>query len=176
MVGRNSPKSHTAPVLTFRYLSSGKVIRFVVLISYILVLLLLLNPRRSVFVCVLCIVMDGNPLNHFFNSMLVQLFCAVILSGVFNLQHAHRYFKSVSVVKICILFGRAYAEAASSVKLEEKLREEEAAKDNAPESDSMVESGSSDEDGEEAEGSDGKKKKQRVGFRDRKVIKGVTSK
>lgn len=78
------------------------------------------------------------------------------------------YFKSISVVKTCILIGRAYAEAASSVKLEEELREEDEAKD--AESDSMVESGSSDEEDDEGESSEGKKKKQRVGFRDRKVI------
>lgn len=82
------------------------------------------------------------------------------------------FFKSVSVTKICILIGRAYAEAASSVKLEEELHEEEAAKDANADSDSIVESGSSDEDDESSEG---KKKKQRVGFRDRKVMVDMTS-
>lgn len=86
----------------------------------------------------------------------------------------HRYFKSVSVIKICVLIGRAYAEAASSVKLEEELREEDAQKDTDAESDIVVESGSSNEEDEEGESSEGKKKKQRVGFRDRKVINDVT--
>ncbi|XP_027021756.1 calcium uptake protein 1, mitochondrial isoform X3 [Tachysurus fulvidraco] len=66
-----------------------------------------------------------------------------------------------------LLWNKAYAEAASSVKLEEELHEEEAAKDANADSDSVVESGSSDEDDESSEG---KKKKQRVGFRDRKVM------
>lgn len=78
----------------------------------------------------------------------------------------------VSVVDIRIPIGRAYAEPASSVKLEEELHEEEVAKDM--ESDSMVESGSSDEEAEDGETSEGKKKKQRVGFRDRKVIDDMT--
>ncbi|KAG7334392.1 hypothetical protein KOW79_002799 [Hemibagrus wyckioides] len=69
-----------------------------------------------------------------------------------------------------LLWTKAYAEAASSVKLEEELHEEEAAKDANSDSDSMLESGSSDEEAEEDDSSEGKKKKQRVGFRDRKVM------
>lgn len=65
-----------------------------------------------------------------------------------------------------LLWTRAYAEAGTSVKLEEKLEEEESSKDR--EADEMVESdGSDDESDENAES---KKKKQRVGFRDRKVM------
>ncbi|XP_046725325.1 calcium uptake protein 1, mitochondrial isoform X1 [Silurus meridionalis] len=69
-----------------------------------------------------------------------------------------------------LLWTKAYAEPASSVKLEEELREDAASKDVNAESDGMVESDSSDDEGEEGESSEGKKKKQRVGFRDRKVM------
>lgn len=70
-----------------------------------------------------------------------------------------------------LLWTRAYAEAASSVKHEEQLQEEESLKDVASEaeSDGAVESSSSGDE-EEDEGSEGKKKKQRIGFRDRKVM------
>ncbi|KAI5611613.1 calcium uptake protein 1, mitochondrial isoform X3 [Silurus asotus] len=69
-----------------------------------------------------------------------------------------------------LLWTKAYAEPASSVKLEEELREDAASKDINTESDGMVESDSSDDEGSEGESSEGKKKKQRVGFRDRKVM------
>lgn len=68
-----------------------------------------------------------------------------------------------------LLIGRAYAEAGSSVKHEEQMEEEEPLKDVAEEaeSDGALESSSGGE--EDEVGSEGKKKKQRVGFRDRKV-------
>lgn len=67
------------------------------------------------------------------------------------------------------LNGRAYAEASSSVKHEEELREDPL-KDVASEAetDSVVDPSSGDEDEEMS--AEGKKKKQRIGFRDRKVI------
>ncbi|KAL7890325.1 hypothetical protein AOLI_G00025830 [Acnodon oligacanthus] len=70
-----------------------------------------------------------------------------------------------------LLWTRAHAEASSSVKHEEELREEEPLKDvtSEAESDGVVESSSSGEEEEEAS-SEGKKKKQRIGFRDRKVM------
>ncbi|XP_036429624.1 calcium uptake protein 1, mitochondrial isoform X3 [Colossoma macropomum] len=70
-----------------------------------------------------------------------------------------------------LLWTRAHAEASSSVRHEEELREEESLKDvtSEAESDSVVESSSSGEEEEEAS-SEGKKKKQRIGFRDRKVM------
>ena len=73
---------------------------------------------------------------------------------------------------LCLLVGRAHAEANSSVKHEEELRKDDALKDVASEvdSDSAVESSSSSGEEEEEGSSEGKKKKQRIGFRDRKVI------
>uniref|UniRef100_A0A3B1KB23 Calcium uptake protein 1, mitochondrial n=1 Tax=Astyanax mexicanus TaxID=7994 RepID=A0A3B1KB23_ASTMX len=69
-----------------------------------------------------------------------------------------------------LLWTRANAEAASSVRREEELLEEESLKDVASEAESegAVESGDSGD--EEDGGSEGKKKKQRIGFRDRKVM------
>uniref|UniRef100_A0A8C2CCF3 Calcium uptake protein 1, mitochondrial n=1 Tax=Cyprinus carpio TaxID=7962 RepID=A0A8C2CCF3_CYPCA len=69
-----------------------------------------------------------------------------------------------------LLWTRAYAEAGSSVKHEEQMKEEEPLKDVAEEaeSDSAIESSSGG--AEDEAGSEGKKKKQRVGFRDRKVM------
>lgn len=72
---------------------------------------------------------------------------------------------------VCVLIGRAYAEAGSSVKHDKQMQEEETVDDvvaEEAESENAIESSSGEED-EEA-GSEGKKKKQRVGFRDRKVI------
>ncbi len=67
-----------------------------------------------------------------------------------------------------LLIGRAYAEAGSSVKHEEQMKAEEPLKDVEAESAGALESSSGGE--EDEAGSEGKKKKQRVGFRDRKVI------
>ncbi|XP_076831531.1 LOW QUALITY PROTEIN: calcium uptake protein 1, mitochondrial [Brachyhypopomus gauderio] len=68
---------------------------------------------------------------------------------------------------LALSWTRAHAEAGSSAKLEEKLREEGPPHDAEAESDGAVESSGGEE---EDENSDGKKKKQRVGFRDRKVM------
>ncbi|XP_016360561.1 calcium uptake protein 1, mitochondrial isoform X5 [Sinocyclocheilus anshuiensis] len=69
-----------------------------------------------------------------------------------------------------LLWTRAYAEAGSSVKHEEQMKEEEPLKDvvEEAESDGALESSSGEE--EDEAGTEGKKKKQRVGFRDRKVM------
>lgn len=69
-----------------------------------------------------------------------------------------------------LLIGRAYAEAGSSVKHEEQIKEDKSLKDieKEAESDSALETSSGEE--EDEAGTEGKKKKQRVGFRDRKVI------
>lgn len=67
-----------------------------------------------------------------------------------------------------LLIGRAYAEAGSSVKHEEQIKEEEKDVAEEVESDDALESSSGGE--EDEAGSEGKRKKQRVGFRDRKVI------
>ncbi|XP_035387186.1 calcium uptake protein 1, mitochondrial isoform X4 [Electrophorus electricus] len=69
-----------------------------------------------------------------------------------------------------LFWTRAHAEAGSSAKLEEKLREEGSLHSMEAESDSTVESSSGGEEEEEEAGSEGKKKKQRIGFRDRKVM------
>uniref|UniRef100_A0A672SAL1 Calcium uptake protein 1, mitochondrial n=1 Tax=Sinocyclocheilus grahami TaxID=75366 RepID=A0A672SAL1_SINGR len=68
-----------------------------------------------------------------------------------------------------LLWTRAYAEAGSSVKHEEQM-EEESLKDIAEEaeSDGALETSSGEE--EDEAGTEGKKKKPRVGFRDRKVM------
>ncbi|XP_030626738.1 calcium uptake protein 1, mitochondrial isoform X1 [Chanos chanos] len=68
-----------------------------------------------------------------------------------------------------LLWTRAYTEAGSSVKHEEQ-EDEETLKDveAKSDSDSMVESSGGEE--EEDAGSEGKKKKPRIGFRDRKVM------
>uniref|UniRef100_A0A673HGF9 Calcium uptake protein 1, mitochondrial n=1 Tax=Sinocyclocheilus rhinocerous TaxID=307959 RepID=A0A673HGF9_9TELE len=69
-----------------------------------------------------------------------------------------------------LLWTRAYAEAGPSVKHEEQMKEEEPLKDvvEEAESDGALESSSGEE--EDEAGTEGKKKKQRVGFRDRKVM------
>ncbi|XP_041922316.1 calcium uptake protein 1, mitochondrial isoform X2 [Alosa alosa] len=71
-----------------------------------------------------------------------------------------------------LLWTRAYAEAAS-VTPEERAEEEEPMKDGAPDngsSDSALESSGGEEDEGEDRGTEGKKMKPRVGFRDRKVM------
>lgn len=83
--------------------------------------------------------------------------------------------KSPASIKIyfsCVLFSfflnnRAYADAGPSVQHPEQTAGEEA--DFARDSEKMVESSSGDE-GAQDEGEEGKKKKPRSGFRDRKVI------
>ncbi|XP_042624362.1 calcium uptake protein 1, mitochondrial [Cyprinus carpio] len=69
-----------------------------------------------------------------------------------------------------LLWTRAYAEAGSSVKHEEQMKEDKSLKDieKEAESDSALETSSGEE--EDEAGTEGKKKKQRVGFRDRKVM------
>uniref|UniRef100_A0A8C1SRZ0 Calcium uptake protein 1, mitochondrial n=1 Tax=Cyprinus carpio TaxID=7962 RepID=A0A8C1SRZ0_CYPCA len=69
-----------------------------------------------------------------------------------------------------LLWTRAYAEAGSSVKHEEQIKEDKSLKDieKEAESDSALETSSGEE--EDEAGTEGKKKKQRVGFRDRKVM------
>lgn len=70
---------------------------------------------------------------------------------------------------VCILIGRAYAEAGSSVKHDKQMQEEETVMvAEEAESENAIESSSGEED--EETGSEGKKKKPRIGFRDRKVI------
>lgn len=68
---------------------------------------------------------------------------------------------------------RAYADAGSSVRHSEQVSGEEPDfgrhPDSETESEKSVEASSGDED-EKDEGGEGKKKKQRSGFRDRKVI------
>ncbi|KTG42753.1 hypothetical protein cypCar_00017401 [Cyprinus carpio] len=69
-----------------------------------------------------------------------------------------------------LLWTRAYAEAGSSVKHEEQMKEDKSLKDieKEAESDGALETSSGEE--EDEAGTEGKKKKQRVGFRDRKVM------
>ncbi|XP_051773654.1 calcium uptake protein 1, mitochondrial isoform X1 [Ctenopharyngodon idella] len=69
-----------------------------------------------------------------------------------------------------LMWTRAYAEAGSSVKHEEQMQEEEPLNDVVEEavSDGALESSSGEE--EDEAGSEGKKKKPRIGFRDRKVM------
>ncbi|XP_028844400.1 calcium uptake protein 1, mitochondrial isoform X2 [Denticeps clupeoides] len=64
-----------------------------------------------------------------------------------------------------LLWKRAHAEAASSVKPEERAQDTESFKDDATESETAIEASSSDD-----EEDSGKKKKPHVGFRDRKVM------
>lgn len=72
-----------------------------------------------------------------------------------------------------LLWKRAYADAGSSVRHSEQLSGEEPDfgrhPDSETESEKSVEASSGDED-EKDEGGEGKKKKQRSGFRDRKVM------
>ncbi|XP_063347334.1 calcium uptake protein 1, mitochondrial isoform X2 [Pelmatolapia mariae] len=72
-----------------------------------------------------------------------------------------------------LLWKRAYADAGSSVRHSEQVSGEEPDfgrhPDSETESEKSVEASSGDED-EKDEGGDGKKKKQRSGFRDRKVM------
>lgn len=72
-----------------------------------------------------------------------------------------------------LLWKRAYADAGSSVRHSEQVSGEEPDfgrhPDSETESEKSVEASSGDED-EKDEGGEGKKKKQRSGFRDRKVM------